>query len=679
MSESLGSSVLDLSTDDSGLQRGLSDAEGTVKSRMSRMGGAIAKATKIAAASFAAAGAAAIAAAFRTAAYGDEIAKTAPKLGITTDALQEMNYWAERNGVSSSNLERAVGRLNQRLGDGQAEGNKYVQALNGIGVATLDANGKVRDTESVMRDTIEALRGIEDPSIRSSAAADIFGTKMARDLMPALQDTSLSLEEATERARELGLVMDSDALAAAERFTDGWADIKDQIAFFIRDAAAPLMAWMADSLFPAISNGIVILRGLFETFREGDGVIDGFRNLLSGIADAGPGLFERLVEGVQTVIGNLVNWLSTGGAVQIVNGILAARERIFTAAITVIGQLLEAAVEILPQLVQWLAGTGIPMVVDLLVSQVPMLLMAAVTLFSTLLDALVEVIPPLLATLLGELLPNLLTSILGMVPDLLEAALAAFMALVFALVDIIPVLLATLLGDVLPALLTTILDMVPDLLGAAVETFFALVLGLVQVLPDLIRTLIGEVLPNLIVTLLGMIPQLLDAAITTFLALVKAIIEVLPELLRVIAAEVGPALFQAIIALGRQLFDAGANIVGQIADGIRSAIGKVVDAAKAVVGRIRDFLPFSPAKEGPFKVTPPDVLGAKISSMLADGIESVDVGASVAHSLSDVNLRTSASSRAIRLDVDGRTLGEVIVDMLQMQNELNGPVALAVK
>lgn len=45
--------------------------------------------------------------------------------------------------------------------------------------------------------------------------------------------------------------------------------------------------------------------------------------------------------------------------------------------------------------------------------------------------------------------------------------------------------------------------------------------------------------------------------------------------------------------------NAGKNIVTSIASGITGAIGKVTDAIGGVVSKVRDFLPFSPAKEGP--------------------------------------------------------------------------------
>lgn len=61
------------------------------------------------------------------------------------------------------------------------------------------------------------------------------------------------------------------------------------------------------------------------------------------------------------------------------------------------------------------------------------------------------------------------------------------------------------------------------------------------------------------------------------------------------------AAYDTVINWGKTFFDAGANIVGMIAGGISSAIGKVTDAIGDITQKIRNFLPFSPAKEGPLR------------------------------------------------------------------------------
>lgn len=62
---------------------------------------------------------------------------------------------------------------------------------------------------------------------------------------------------------------------------------------------------------------------------------------------------------------------------------------------------------------------------------------------------------------------------------------------------------------------------------------------------------------------------------------------------------------------------AGANIVGMIADGIRGAVGKVTSAIGSVTSKIRDFLPFSPAKEGALR----DIHRLNFGGTIADSIK----------------------------------------------------------
>jgi hypothetical protein len=50
-----------------------------------------------------------------------------------------------------------------------------------------------------------------------------------------------------------------------------------------------------------------------------------------------------------------------------------------------------------------------------------------------------------------------------------------------------------------------------------------------------------------------------------------------------------------------RMYNAGVNIVKSIWEGIKSFINKPIDAVKGMVQKIRNFLPFSPAKEGPLR------------------------------------------------------------------------------
>src|SRR5690606_20364821 len=65
-----------------------------------------------------------------------------------------------------------------------------------------------------------------------------------------------------------------------------------------------------------------------------------------------------------------------------------------------------------------------------------------------------------------------------------------------------------------------------------------------------------------------------------------------------------------------KFFNAGRNIVTSIADGIKSAISKVTNAISNVAQRVRNFLPFSPPKEGPLI----DIMDVKWGETISAGI-----------------------------------------------------------
>lgn len=61
------------------------------------------------------------------------------------------------------------------------------------------------------------------------------------------------------------------------------------------------------------------------------------------------------------------------------------------------------------------------------------------------------------------------------------------------------------------------------------------------------------------------------------------------------------AIWEWIKGLAAKFFQAGVNIVNSIGEGIEAAAQKLLDKVKGLAKSIRDYFPFSPAKEGPLK------------------------------------------------------------------------------
>ncbi|UDM74062.1 tape measure protein [Vagococcus fluvialis] len=75
---------------------------------------------------------------------------------------------------------------------------------------------------------------------------------------------------------------------------------------------------------------------------------------------------------------------------------------------------------------------------------------------------------------------------------------------------------------------------------------------------------------------------------------------------------------------GKNFFDAGANIVNMIGDGIMSAVDTVKGAIGNVTESIRNYLPFSPAKEGPLRDLHRLNFGGTISTGIYAGKKQID-------------------------------------------------------
>lgn len=82
-------------------------------------------------------------------------------------------------------------------------------------------------------------------------------------------------------------------------------------------------------------------------------------------------------------------------------------------------------------------------------------------------------------------------------------------------------------------------------------------------------------------------------------------------------AGIGILIVKAIEAFFPELYNAGANIINQIKEGIKSKITEAVEAVSDMTKKMRAYLPFSPAKEGAFK----DLHKVKIVETIAHAVK----------------------------------------------------------
>lgn len=198
---------------------------------------------------------------------GDRIDKMSQKIGVSSTAFQELDYVLGQNGADVDILQKGFQTLTGIM-DKTADGtNKNKTALDTLGISVMDVNGKMKSQEEVFNESVKALMAMDEGVERSTLASELFGKKVASELVPMLNSGVESYEELTGKAHELGFVMDEESVKAAAAFNDSMDDIKKAMGGAITKIGIELMPmfqkgmdWVLDNM-PTIQE---VVRTVFE-------------------------------------------------------------------------------------------------------------------------------------------------------------------------------------------------------------------------------------------------------------------------------------------------------------------------------------------------------------------------------------------------------------------------------
>lgn len=156
-----------------------------------------------------------------TASYGDQVAKTAGKLGIGIEALQEYRYAAERSGVSVETFDSSLTAMQKRLGEAAQGTGAAKKALEKLGLSAKDL--VKLGPEEALAAISDKMRDIESPAERAALAAALF-SRSGIGMVNMLGNGSKALQQLREDARRTGYVLSEEAARDAEAFADAQLD-----------------------------------------------------------------------------------------------------------------------------------------------------------------------------------------------------------------------------------------------------------------------------------------------------------------------------------------------------------------------------------------------------------------------------------------------------------------------
>jgi hypothetical protein len=190
-----------------------------------------------------------------TSALGDNVAKTADKLGMGIEELQAYRYAAERSGVASDTFDMAAQRMVRRVAEAAQGTGEAKDAIAELGLSAQALASMTPDEQ--LNHFADALQNVENRGDRVRLAMKLFDSEGVA-LVNMLKDGSAGLQQYAEDARRTGYILSDQAARDAEVFQDKLLDAKlslfglkniigSALMPVVSDMMSTFTGWLADN------------------------------------------------------------------------------------------------------------------------------------------------------------------------------------------------------------------------------------------------------------------------------------------------------------------------------------------------------------------------------------------------------------------------------------------------
>lgn len=206
----------------------------------------------------------------KSAEAADQVGKLGQKVGASVENLSALNLAAATADVGTEQLATGLVFLNRKIAE-LADGSPEAQAaFRQLGLSIRDFKGK--DAVQSFELVSQRMAQLGDGARKTKTAVEIFGRSGAQ-LIPLMNDLAEEgLAPLIERARELGVLLSDDMVAAAQRLNDDFKLLSLQ--------AQGLGVQFATGLAPSVSQALQIMSGdlsqtkdAWKSFGEGVGAV----------------------------------------------------------------------------------------------------------------------------------------------------------------------------------------------------------------------------------------------------------------------------------------------------------------------------------------------------------------------------------------------------------------------
>lgn len=236
-----------------------------------------------------------------TANTGEEAVKVSAKLGLSIRAWQEYTHVAGLANMSNEELATGFRFMIQNASQvKRGMGGDAGKAFKRLGVNVKDANGKIKDTDTLFTEVIGGLHNVKDAATQIDLTRAIFG-RGGDSFTTIAKGGTKEMAAFRKEAEELGAVMSDEAAKAAEEFNDNFFRGTQVLKGFRNEMGNELIPVFNDMILATIKyvrENRAMIRTNLKGFAKGAG---------SAIKGAATAIFA-IAKGINAVVVGTIGW-----------------------------------------------------------------------------------------------------------------------------------------------------------------------------------------------------------------------------------------------------------------------------------------------------------------------------------------------------------------------------------
>ncbi len=215
----------------------------------------------------------------------DENAKIARTLGIANEEFQALVLLAKEAGVDTGSLTSLITKSQKALVQGAGGAKELASSFKDLGLNINELLGMSPDKQ--FEKIVEAISKIENPTLRTATAMQIFG-KSGRDVLNLIEEFPAKLQEAREFNDRFGISVSNIDARKVEEARDTFERLGEALGGLGNIMAvklSPVVTDLSNALLDSGINGESAAKAIDAAFMAIGGVIDYIRDQVRATAN----------------------------------------------------------------------------------------------------------------------------------------------------------------------------------------------------------------------------------------------------------------------------------------------------------------------------------------------------------------------------------------------------------